>query len=275
MPDPTMSRPPTRPWLGVVLSLLVPGFGLVRAGKIARGVIWLLAIQVVGVLVVLLLIWRAVPSWAAACAVVAAFAVQIVMLVDSYRPGRLNANRLLVFALILAAIIFLPMPAHLVAQGVKIPTAAMEPTLQGDSKGNPDQVIVDRLSYRFGTPKRGDLAVFSTAGIAGIPETTSFVKRVVGLPGEKIEIRDGHVFADGHQLDEKDGIPAISYVVPVRTQSSTNGGQYVVPDGAYFVLGDNSRNSYDSRYWGSVPRANIYGRVSRIYYPLSRAGVPH
>jgi signal peptidase I len=124
------------------------------------------------------------------------------------------------------------------------------------------------LSYRFSAPRRGDLAVFATTGITGIPEEAFFVKRVVGLPGEKIEIRDGHIFADGRQLKEEDGIPdAISY-------EAVRGGRYVVSEGAYFMLGDNSRNSYDSRYWGSVPRANIFGRVSRIYYPFSRAGVP-
>lgn len=270
-----MSQPPGRPWLGVLLSLLVPGFGLVRAGRIARGVIWFLAIQIVGMLVILLLIWRAIPSWAAFAALIAAIAVQIVMLLDSCRPGRLSMSGGFVFALVLTAIIFLPLPAHLIAQAMRVPTAAMEPTLQGVSKGTPDHVIVDRVSYRFSAPRRGDLAVFNTAGIAGIPDNPSFVKRVVGLPGERIDIRDGHVFADGRQLNERDGIPPVSYTAPsVQTQSLLSGESYVVPDGAYFMLGDNSRNSYDSRYWGFVPRTNIYGRVSRIYYPFSRAGVP-
>lgn len=270
-----MSQPPARPWLGVLLSLLVPGFGLVRAGRIARGVRWFFAIQIIGTLIILVLICRAIPSWAAFAAIIAAIAVQIVMLVDSYRPGRLSTSSGFVFALILTAIIFLPLPAHLIAQAMKVPTAAMEPTLQGVSRGTPDHVIVDRVSYRFSAPQRGDLAVFTTAGIAGIPENSIFVKRVVGLPGEKIEIHDGHVFAGDRQLNERDGIPPVFYTAPsFQTQSSTSGGRYVVPDGAYFVLGDNPRNSFDSRYWGFVPGANIYGRVSRIYYPFSRVGVP-
>lgn len=266
MTDPTSSRPPTRSWLGVLLSLLVPGFGLVRAGRIARGIGWFFAIQIVAILASVLLIWRAVPSWGVLVAFIAALAVQIVMLVDSFRPGRLNVIGLLVFAVFLAAIIFLPLPAQLIAQAFRIPTAAMEPTLQG-AKGTPDHVIVDRLSYRFSPPRRGDLAVFATTGIAGISEDASYVKRVVGLPGEKIEIRDGHIFANGRELNEEDGIPLISYV-------AARGERYVVSENAYFMLGDNSRNSFDSRYWGSVPRANIFGRVSRIYYPFSRAGVP-
>lgn len=275
MIHPATSQPPKRPWLGVLLSLLVPGFGLVRAGRTARGISWFFAIQIVGLLVTSFLIWRAIPSWAALGAIIAGITVQIVMLVDSFRPGRLNGTLVLVLVLAFLALIFLPLPAQLLAQAIKIPTAAMEPTLQGVSKGTPDHVIVDRLSYRFSAPQRGDLAIFTTTGIAGIPANPSYVKRVVGLPGEKIEIRDGHVFADGRQLNEQDGIPPVSYIVgPVQTQSLTSAGIYVVPEGAYFMLGDNSRNSYDSRYWGFVPRANIYGRVSRIYYPFSRAGVP-
>jgi signal peptidase I len=267
MTDPTPSRPPTRSWLGVLLSLLVPGFGLVRAGRIARGIGWFFVIQIVGILVSVLLIWRAVPFWGVLVAMIAALAVQIIMLVDSFRPGRLNVIGLLVFAVFLAAIIFLPLPAQLIAQAFSIPTAAMEPTLQGMAKGTPDRVIVNRLSYRFSAPRRGDLAVFSTTGIAGIPEGASYVKRVVGLPGEKIEIRDGHIFANGRELNEEDGIPPISYV-------AARGDRYFVSENAYFMLGDNSRNSFDSRYWGSVPRANIFGRVSRIYFPFSRARVP-
>ena len=275
--DPATSRPLKRVWLGVLLSLLVPGFGLVRAGRIARGITWFLAIQIVAILVTLLLIWRAIPFWAALGGFIAAIAFQVVMLVDSFRPGRLNTILSLVFALVLAAILLLPLPPHLIAEVIKIPTAAMEPTLQGASRGTPDHVIVDRLSYWFSPPQRGDLAAFRTTGIAGISgEGPSFVKRIVGLPGERIEIRDGHLFADGRQLNENDGIPTVLYYsVPTSlTDSFNSGGIYLVPGDAYFVLGDNSRKSFDSRYWGYVPRTNIYGRVSRIYYPFSRAGIP-
>ena len=246
----------------------MPGFGLIRAGRIVRGISWFVAIQAVSILVVLLIIWRAVPTWAALVAFISALAVQIVMLVDSYRPGKLTLSLFVIFTFVVTAIVSLPLPAQLLAAAYTVPTAAMEPTLGGASTGTPDKIIVDRLSYRLWAPSRGDLAIFSTQGIAGIPEEASlFVKRVVGLPGEKIEIRDGHVFANARQLGEADGIPSISYV-------ASPAASYTVPEGAYFMLGDNSRNSFDSRYWGSVPRENFQGRVSRIYYPFSRAGVP-
>src|SRR3954471_1891133 len=152
-PDPPLSRS----WLGVLLSLFVPGFGQIRAGRIGRGISWFVGIQAVGVLVVLFVIWRAIPTWAALVAVISAIAIQIVMLVDSYRPGRLTFGRLLVFVLFVSAIVFLPLPAQLIARAFTVPTAAMEPTLQGMSKGTPDHIIVDRLSYRLSAPRRGDL----------------------------------------------------------------------------------------------------------------------
>ena len=120
--------------------------------------------------------------------------------------------------------------------------------------------------------------VFRTTGITGIEADTLFVKRLVGLPGERIEIRDGRVFADGRLLDQASGIPSVTYTSPssnvlnAPTQSGSN--SYVVPEKSFFMLGDNSANSYDSRYWGSVPGANVYGKVARIYYPVSRIGVP-
>ena len=100
-----------------------------------------------------------------------------------------------------------------------------------------------------------------------------FVKRLVGLPGERIEIRGGRLFADGRLLDESAGIPPIVYTSP-RMSSVSSETSYAVPEDGFFFLGDNSAHSFDSRYWGSVPRKNIYGKVSRIYYPLSRIGVP-
>ena len=164
------------------------------------------------------------------------------------------------------------------ARSFRFPTVAMEPTLMGASHGTPDYVIVDRVSYLFSKPKRGDLVVFRTTGIIieGDGEVF-FVKRLVGLPREQIKIRDGHVFADGRLLDESSGIPPITYTSPPQALPTVigEGGSFTVPQDGFFFLGDNSTHSLDSRYWGSVPRKNIYGRVSRIYYPLSRIGVPH
>lgn len=267
-----------RRWPGVLLSLFVPGFGLVRAGRPLRGLAWFFAWQFFGAAWTALLVTRAVPTWVVCGGMLAGFVFFLKMLVDSFRPGRLTWPLALGFAIVFVALVVLPSVPQLMARSFKVPTAAMEPTLIGASHGTPDCVIVDRVSYLFSQPKRGDLVVFRTTGIMGIEGDGEifFVKRLVGLPGEQIEIRGGHVFADGRLLDEGSGIPPITYLSTAVSLPSVmpEGGSYTVPQDGFFFLGDNSAHSLDSRYWGSLPRRNIFGRVSRIYYPLSRIGAP-
>ena len=280
IPAPVPNNPETkaRRWPGLLVSLLVPGFGLVRAGRPLRGLAWFLGLQLLGVAIALLFITRAVPNWVVGIGVLVTLASTLAMLVDSFRPGRMSSPLVVIFAAVLGALILLPTLPQLLARAFKVPTAAMEPTLMGASQGSPDHIIVDRVSYLISQPKRGDLVVFRTTGITGIPADTFYVKRLVGLPGERIEIRNGRVFADGKQLDEASGVPPITYTSPRRGGGSLptlNGSDsYVVPEKKFFMLGDNSGNSYDSRYWGCVPQENIYGKVARIYYPFSRIGVP-
>jgi signal peptidase I len=219
MPDDTQPavEAPKRRWPGVLLSLFVPGFGLARAGLFRRAVLWFVAVQIIGVLVVLLAIWRSIPVWAFLAGLTFAVGCQLSMLVDSFRPGRLSARLWIAFVALLLAIIFAPSVPHLFAHAFTVPTDGMAPTLLGRSHGTADHVITDRFSYRFSPPKRGELVVFRTTGIAEIRADTFFVQRLVGLPGEKIEIRDGHIFADGRQLGESDGIPGIAYTTaPAR-----------------------------------------------------------
>jgi signal peptidase I len=258
------------------LSLFVPGFGLVRAGRPLRGLVWFVGFQFIGVATALLFIARSLPNWIVGAGILAGIGGFVAMLVDSFRPGRLNWPLSVSFVIACLALAALPSLPQLVAKSFKVPTAAMEPTLIGASKGKPDHIIADRVSYLISPPKRGDLVVFRTNGIVGVAGDALFVKRLVGLPGERIEIRDGGVFADGKLLDEGSGIPPITYVLPESGLRSVfpSGAGFTVPLNGFFVLGDNSTHSFDSRYWGAVPRENIYGRVARIYYPWSRIGVP-
>jgi len=121
--------------------------------------------------------------------------------------------------------------------------------------------------------------VFSASQIAGIRDQLGgekevfYMKRLVGLPGERIRIADGKLFANGKLLGESDGIPEITYTEPAGTPSSArrDGQEFLVGPDEYFALGDNSPNSYDSRYWGCVPASAVYGKVTMIYYPFSRA----
>lgn len=262
-----------RPWLSTLLSVLVPGFGLVRAGRPLRGLAWFAAVHAIGIAATLLMIWRAVPTAVVVIAWVGSIAAYVTMWVDSWRPGRLRGALWILFIVAIPVSFTLGASRRLIAQAFRIPTGAMQPTLNAASASTaPDHFISDVLSYRFSPPRRGDLAVFRTDGIRGIPSPhVIYIKRVVGLPGERIAVREGNVFANERPLGPADGIPdSIEYFNGPLTSDSG----VTVPEGSYFMLGDNSAHSYDSRYWGAVPRDNIFGRVARIYYPLSRAGVP-
>jgi len=132
---------------------------------------------------------------------------------------------------------------------------SMEPTLH-----DAERLFVNKLIYRFQLPDRKDIIVF---GYPRDPQR-DFIKRVIGLPGETVEMRDGRVYIDGTFLDE-------SYVAFPDHHSTT--GPITVPEGHIFVLGDNRRNSEDSRYFGSVPIANIRGKAFLLYWPLRRFGL--
>ena len=161
----------------------------------------------------------------------------------------------------------------------------MEPTLMGEGpEGTPDHVIANMLHYRFKKPSRGDLIVFSTTGIEAIVtengEEQFYIKRVVGLPGEQIHLSGGSIFVDGQALEKGGGIPPLDYFdLPARIRrvspgAKMDGDNYLVGPDEYFVLGDHSQISADSRLWGNVPAANIVGKLTKIYWPPPRWGTP-
>ena len=280
-PDlPISPEPRPRRWPGIVLSFFVPGFGLIRAGRPARGLAWFFGLMFFGCGAVWAMVSPHVPLGLAIIWVLIVGLLNVLMLCDSFRPGRLSLRLGLLFAVWLVVLAVMPLPASLVGHSFRIPTEAMEPALYGEKHGTADQVFVNRLSYLFTPPRRGDIIVFATSSITGIPRSPEikgevyYVKRVVGLPGERIEIKDGAVFADGRKLGPADGLPHVQYVNLANATLLREGETYLVGPHEYFVLGDNSAHSFDSRFFGLVPAANLYGQVGRIYYPLSRIGTP-
>ncbi|MBN1917019.1 MAG: signal peptidase I [Verrucomicrobia bacterium] len=233
---------------------------------------------------------------------------------------------------------------HLVVEPFKIPTGSMEPTLHGSSAGNEnpkrigDFIMVSKFAYgpkipftrsRLWTtkPKRWDIVVFSTKGIntpdgrpAASDPARNFVKRVIGLPGETIEVRDGWIYANGEKAEMPEyleqrlteetgreypyqiwkrpdedgngfgtpvaGYDRVSYKIDVfgirlfaeKTERVVLGPwpygwdrePFKVPEGHYFMMGDNTDHSLDSRAWGFVPFENIKGRVLCVWYPVYR-----
>ena len=157
-----------------------------------------------------------------------------------------------------------------IAKPYRIPTPSMEPTLHcarpvsGCLAGQADRVIVNRLAYRFRDPRRGEIVVFTPPAAAGAacPPRTTFVKRIVGLPGETVSMRAGRVSVDGRRLAEP--------YVRSSAQRGARSGTWHVPAGSYFVLGDNRTRSCDSRAWGSVARDALVGPVVLTYWPPGR-----
>jgi signal peptidase I len=157
-----------------------------------------------------------------------------------------------------------------VANPYRIPSASMEPTLQcarpttGCDGSFSDRVIANRLAYRFHDPRRGDIVVFTAPARAAqrCTEGGTFVKRIIGLPGEVVSERLGYVYINGRPLKEP-------YVDSRRRDSITRTWPRV-PQGEYFMMGDNRSASCDSRLWGTVPRKNLIGPVLLTYWPLNR-----
>lgn len=164
-----------------------------------------------------------------------------------------------------------------VAQAYNIPSGSMKPTLLVG-----DFILVNKLVYRFSEPQRGDIVVFKYP----IDPNIDFIKRIVALPGEQVEVRNNQVFINGKPLPlievgrgEDNGKRTVIYeeVLPEGIKhkvqfyedfpfSKRDFGPVVVPPNHYFVMGDNRDNSEDSRYWGFLPRENIVGKAFVIYF---------
>ena len=132
--------------------------------------------------------------------------------------------------------------------------------------------MMERLTFRSRRPRRGDVVCFKTDGIQGLPQAQVYVKRVAGEPGEHLQIADGKLNINGRYIVLSNASGAISYFLPPLAGPPPAQTDLVVPKDCYFLLGDNSRNSLDSRFYGSVPRGNILGRISFCYWPPHRVG---
>ncbi|MBU9888507.1 MAG: signal peptidase I [Candidatus Omnitrophica bacterium] len=142
----------------------------------------------------------------------------------------------------------------------KIPTGSMKPTFMEH-----DKIFVDKLSYRFRPPERGDIIVFKYP----LDRKKDFVKRLVGLPGDTVEIRNGVILVNGNPMTE----PPFGVHTYYNTEDWDYGksGQVVrVPSDHFFALGDNSAHSADSRQWGFVPKKDLIGKAFMIWWPPRR-----
>lgn len=138
---------------------------------------------------------------------------------------------------------------------------SMEPTFYGD-----DRLVVSRINYLLGSPQRGDILVFNSMVPSEAEQGIMLIKRVIGLPGETVEIRNQHLYINGVELQEP-------YIKEECQASRCNDASWQLGDDEYFMMGDNRNNSRDSRRFGPVPLTHIVGQVIFRYWPLATIGL--
>jgi signal peptidase I len=155
---------------------------------------------------------------------------------------------------LVAGLLFLAV--NLLTARIRVEGISMEPSLHEGQF-----VVVNRLAYRWSQPARGDIIVFHFP----LNPERRFIKRVIGLPGEEVNVRAGQVYIDGELIEE-----------PYLTVAPRYSGDWTLGGDEIFVLGDNRNNSSDSQNWGPLPLDEIIGKAILIYWPPTEAGlIPH
>lgn len=169
---------------------------------------------------------------------------------------RYRLVREIIETIVLTILMFLVI--RLAVQNFNVDGMSMEPNLH-----NQELILVDKWSYRFHEPGRGDVIVF----VAPPNRSQDYVKRIIGLPGDLITIKDTTIFVNDKQLDEPYIDPKFQGNPYVNIAHITN---MRIPPKTFFVLGDNRNGSSDSRDWGCVPEPNVIGRAALVYWPLGQ-----
>lgn len=174
---------------------------------------------------------------------------------NRWRNALVTNGKTAIIAVVVAVVVRL-----FVAEPRFIPSNSMDPTLHVG-----DRLLIEKVSYRFHSPERGDIVVFEPPpqlqAVGYLPEQ-AFIKRIVGLPGDTVAVHAGQVYLNGDPVQEPYILEAPAYEMPPVT----------VPDGSLFVMGDNRNDSNDSHIWGFLPEANLIGRTVLRFWPPSDLG---
>lgn len=288
---------PQRPWLAALMSAVLPGFGQLYNGQLDKG-IWLFLgfalLSVPGVALIALCLPAAWTIPALALGLLAALGIWIGSLVDAWRTARrpqINARPAWVgrgvFALVFVVCDLVALPALIehvqtrLVSSFHIPSSSMAPgVLQGDV------LFADRRYNRPGVDqavRHGDVAIFTYPN----DRTRYYIKRIVGLPGDRVRI-DGHaVWLNGQSLSRAHGVqdghediqeaigPAhwLARWQRAAEHPATPPSEWLVPPGQVFVLGDNRDESKDSRHYSTVPLADVVGKARQIWLSYGKDGV--
>ena len=265
---------PRNPWVAGVLTFLFPGLGHVYCGEWKKGIkvylfYWLMVLGAIGLLVwipfsrINIIMFLLIPA--------TTYFYLIKDAIDTARqaqnPFELRRfNRWYMYILIVLvvgsgqALVNDYFIKKNVFQSFKIPINSMAPTLLIG-----DHVTTDKLIYRFKEPSRGDIVVFKYPE----DETKNFLKRIIGMPGETIQIKNKTVYINGEPLDDQDYTQRIDpEIFDGSDTPRDNYGPAVIPAQSYFLVGDSRDQSLDSRFFGSIKREKITGQVKVIYFSM-------
>jgi len=256
------------PWLAMFLSHIFWVLGQFYIGK------WLIGILAIIIILIFSFIFPLLLPVIYACISYLAYTLSPVHRETSKKTALIISLLLVISSLFSTGLAF--SIKTYVAEARWIPSGAMEPTLHGTpNQWEADRVIVDKLIYHFQAPQRGDIVVFlPTEELIKEHYNAAFIKRIIGLPGEKVELKNGKVYVNNQVLVEDKYISSEQHT-EIDVCTSGNQPPYLskaitIPQDSYLMLGDNRVASYDSRCWGVVPHNLILGKVSKIFYPLHR-----
>jgi signal peptidase I len=274
-----------RPWLAVLLTCACVGLGHLYVGRERRGLVFfLLTLLVLPALGVVAMLPPSRVALGLLLGLVALAAVtMLAAVVDAWRcargAGMWPLERRLwspgVVTLFLTVGLAFPLGAAVTlrtwcVEAFRVASGSMEPTLLGG-----DRILVDKIAYLLGTPRRGDVVVFRREG----EDDRAYIKRVVGLPGERVRVVGDVVFVNGTALPEAaapehgagafwEGAGSRRWlVVRPASPSSHDAPEVLIPEDAVYLMGDRRGGSKDSRIWGPVPVAGIVGAVVYVYWP--------
>lgn len=273
---------PKEPLLAVLLALVFPGLGQIYSGRVKRGFVFIGVYIGIFLLALSALFYAISPQThitkdlfiLVACFALSAYVFGIFVVIDAYQCVKAfnqnkNLKREITFLgkvlLILGIVVVVfvrPIDTSIgayiknnVIQSYQLPkeAGAMMPTMQGG-----DRLLINKAVYRNSKPQRGDVVVFRYP----LEPDRDFVMRLIAFGGETVEIKEGNVYINAQPVTDSEIKNKFYYN---RGKYGQAGNVVKVPEGHYFVLGDNSASSHDSRFWGFVPEQNIVGKAHKIF----------
>lgn len=261
---------PRKPWIAVVLTIIVVGLGHIYSGEKKKGIALYLCQAVIPLVTIPIIIAKTnIYSFILALILGLSYFIYCIVDVlkisrakkDTYQLEKYNKWYIYLALYAVATFIIHPTATFIIRentiQAFKIPSGAMQPTLMVG-----DRIVVNRFTYKISKPQRGDIIVFKYP----VNPSINYVKRLVGIPGDTVELKDKKLFINNIERAEIYIVNSDPNIYSSETNPRDNYGPITVPENSFFVMGDNRDNSHDSRYWGFANQESVLGKVVNIYW---------